>query len=159
MANLNNEFDAQNAELNNNEVDTASDYIAAIQTMKETTVSRDKYNEAIAENRKLIKALTNGDFIATAEPVKKKSLSECRENFKRPSGSQCEYLEKALALREAAIEAGEPDPMVSTGHHIKPTIQNYQRSQEIADIYREILDYANGDDKVLINELQRRMIN
>ena len=133
-------------------------YIDAIRDLKENTVDKKMYQKLKEERDTLIKSLANGNGSATVEAVKVRSLEECREDFKAPSSSQCEYLEKVLALRDAAIREGEPDPMVAQGHHVQPTIQTYQRAQEIADIYRECLDYADGDDKVLINEIQRRMI-
>ena len=132
-------------------------YIDAIRDLKENSVDKKLYQKLKDERDNLIKTLADGSTLATAESVEVRSLAECREDFKTPSKSQCEYMEKLLALREAAIREGEPDPMVAVGHHITPTMQHYQRAQEIADIYRECLDYADGDDKVFINEIQRRM--
>ncbi len=132
-------------------------YIDAIRDLKENTVDRKLYQKLKDERDTLIKSLTNGDSLAAAEVAQVRSLAECREDFLAPSKSECDYLEKVLALREAAMREGELDPFVADGHHVTPTPYDYQRAQEIADIYRECLDYADGDDKVLINEIQRRM--
>lgn len=138
------------------EVDNTA-YIDAIRDLKENSVDRKLYQKLKDERDSLIKSLTNGTDFATAETAQVRSLAECREDFRTPSTSQCEYVEKVLALREAAIKAGQSDPFVAEGHHVKPTAYDYQRAQEIADIYRECLDYAEGDDKVFMNEIQRRM--
>ncbi len=141
----------------NEQVDNTA-YIDAIRDLRENSVNKELYNKLKDERDALIKSLVNGTNPAAAEVEQVRSLAECREDFIKPSESQCEYMEKLLALREAAIREGEPDPMVATGHFITPTAQNYQRAQEIADIYRECLDYAAGDDKVFINEIQRRLM-
>lgn len=140
----------------NEQVDNTA-YIDAIRDLKANTVDKQLYQKLKDERDNLIKSLTTGADLAAAESVEVRSLADCREAFITPSTSQCEYVEKLLALRDAAMREGHPDPMVGVGHHVTPTIQNYQRAQEIADIYRECLDYADGDDKVFINEIQRRM--
>lgn len=133
-------------------------YIQAIQELKDNSVDRKLYNKLRDERDQLIKSLVNGDPAAPAAVEQVRSLTECRQDFVTKTKSQCEYMEKVLALREAAIREGEPDPFVAVGHNVTPTAYNYQRAQEIADIYRECLDYAEGDDKVFMNEIQRRML-
>lgn len=132
-------------------------YINAIQDLKDNSVDRKLYNKLKEERDALIQTLANGETLATAGATQERTLAECREAFTTKTTSQCEYMEKLLALRDAAMREGQPDPFVATGHHINPTPYTYQRAQEIADIYREVLDYADGDDKVFVNEIQRRM--
>lgn len=132
-------------------------YINAIQDLKESTVDRGLYNKIREERDALIKSLATGSGSATVEQPQVRSLADCREDFKTPSKSQCEYIEKLLALREAALREGEADPFVASGHHVQPTTYDYQRAEEIADIYRECLDYAEGSDKLFMSEFQRRL--
>lgn len=132
-------------------------YINVIQDLKDNSVDRKLYNKLKDERDALIQSLANGETLATAGATQERTLAECREAFIEKSSGQCEYMEKLLACREAAIREGEPDPFVAEGHYLNPTPYNYQRAQEIADIYRECLDYADGDDKVFMNEIQRRM--
>lgn len=132
-------------------------YINTIQEMKENSVSKDLYNKMREERDALIKSLANGETLPAGKAIQERTLAECREDFLKKTNSDCERIEKLLALREAAMREGHPDPMVAVGHHITPTAYDYQRAQEIADIYRECLDYADGDDKVFINEIQRRL--
>lgn len=132
-------------------------YISAIQEMRENTVDKRLYAKLKEERDTLIQAMANGETYATAEATQERTLAECREDFLKKTTSQCEYIEKVLALRDAAMREGHPDPMVASGHYLTPTAADYQRAQEIADIYRECLDYADGDDKVFMNEINRRM--
>lgn len=132
-------------------------YINVIQDLKDNSVDRKLYNKLKDERDALIQSLANGETLATAGATQERTLAECREAFLERTNSDCERVEKLLALREAAIREGEPDPFVASGHHLTPTPYDYQRAQELADIYRECLDYADGDDKVFVNEIQRRM--
>lgn len=132
-------------------------YIKAIQELRDSTVDKKLYNKLKEERDTLIQSMANGETFATAEAKQERTLTECREAFLQKTTSQCDYVEKVLALREAAMREGEPDPFVASGHYLTPTHQDYQRAQEIADIYRECLDYADGDDKVFMNEISRRM--
>ena len=132
-------------------------YIQTIQELKENSVDRKIYDKLKGERDMLIKSLANGDTLATAESVQVRSLADCKADFLTKTTSQCEYMEKVLALRDAAMREGQSDPFVAEGHHVKPTAYDYQRAQEIADIYRECLDYAGGDDQIFMNEINRRI--
>ena len=132
-------------------------YIQTIQELRENSVARDKYNKLKDERDMLVRTLANGDSLTPVEAVEVRSLADCRKDFMTKSKSQCEYMRKLLDLREAAMREGEPDPFVAIGHKVKPTAADYDRSAEIAAIYEECLEYAAGDDKVLINEIYRRM--
>lgn len=142
--------------LENEQTDNTA-YIQAIQELKDNSVDRKLYNKLRDERDMLIKSLANGDTFATAEVEQVRSLTECREDFCTRTNSQCEYMERLLALRDAAMREGQPDPFVAEGHYVKPTAYDYQRAQEIADIYRECLDYADGNDQVFMNEVYRRI--
>ena len=50
------------------------------------------------------------------------------------------------------------DCFVANNYNVKPTEQAYIDAQKTADIYQECLGYANGDKKILVNEVQRRML-
>jgi hypothetical protein len=146
-----------NEEIMTNEQTDNSVYIQTIQELKENSVDRKIYDKLKGERDMLIKSLANGDVLATAENGKVRSLADCKADFLTKTTSQCEYIEKVLALRDAAMREGHSDPFVAEGHHVKPTAYDYQRAQEIADIYRECLDYAEGDDQVFMNEINRRI--
>jgi len=161
MANLNNEFDGQNADLNIPVEDTTQTYIDTITSMKETMVSKEKYNEAIAENRKLIKALTNGETISLENSKPKVDIETLRkELFNRDNSlNNLQYVEKALELREALMENGEADPFLPVGSRVAPTHEEIETAENVAEIYRECIEYADGNSEVFTNELMRRTVD
>lgn len=135
-------------------------YIDAIRELKATTVSKDQYEKLANENRTLLNSLVNGEQLAAAEtPQEKKSLDELRNELFRPKKelSNLEYVEKALELRERVMEETGEDCFVSQGHNITPTAESYANAQKVADIYKECIDYADGNSEVFTNELMRRM--
>lgn len=146
-----------NEEIMTNEQNDNTVYIQTIQELKENSVDRKIYDRLKGERDMLIKSLANGNTLETSEAVQVRGLAECKADFLTKTTSQCEYIEKVLALREAAMREGQSDPFVAEGHHVKPTAYDYQRAQEIADIYRECLDYAGGDDQIFMNEINRRI--
>ena len=145
-----------NEEIMTNEQDNTV-YIQTIQELKENSVDRKIYDKLKGERDMLIKSLANGDTLEASKDVQVRSLADCKADFLTKTTSQCEYMEKVLALRDAAMREGQSDPFVAEGHYVKPTAYDYQRAQEIADIYRECLDYADGDDQIFMNEINRRI--
>ena len=67
-----------------------------------------------------------------------------------------EYVTKAMELREALIENGEPDPFLPVGKQISPTRDDLEGAEKVAQVYKECIDYAEGDSEVFTNELMRR---
>ena len=132
-------------------------YIQTIQELKENSVDRKIFDKMKSERDMLIKSLANGSTSEASESVQVRSLADCKADFLTKTTSQCEYMERVLALRDAAMREVQSDPFVAEGHHVKPTAYDYQRAQEIADIYRECLDYAEGDDQIFMNEINRRI--
>ena len=137
-------------------------YIDAIRDLKANTVSKDRYNKLMEENKNLLNSLVNGESVAAAAPSQQNELPPIQDLVNEMRGKQLsdiEFVEKALEFRERVLEETGEDCFVSKGHNITPTQESYIAAQRTADIYRECLDYANGDNKVFMNELMRRMPN
>lgn len=137
-------------------------YIDAIRDLKANTVSKDRYNKLMEENKNLLNSLVNGELVATAAPSQQNELPPIQDlvnEMRTQHLSDIEFVEKALEFRERVLEETGEDCFVSKGHNITPTQESYMAAQRTADIYRECLDYANGDNKVFMNELMRRMPN
>jgi len=150
----------------NQPADMKEDYLSAITEMKKNSVARSDYDSLRAENKRLLDAIVNGQTASTevVEEVKKPTLEDhkrlCDDLFSDPDKTfgACEYIDKALQLREAAIQNGMLDPFVDIGKSAygKLTQDDFYRANETARVYQECLDYAQGDDEVFINELMRR---
>ena len=141
--------------------DNTQDYLAAIKELKEKSVDRSEYDKLRAENKKLIDAVVNGQP-GQEEPVvskhSKEQIDELRNDlFNSPKElNNLEYVTKAMELREALMENGEPDPFLPVGKQISPTRDDLEGAEKVAQVYRECIEYAEGDSEVFTNELMRR---
>lgn len=140
--------------------DMTQDYLAAINELKQNSVDRSKYEELKAENKKLLDSIVNGREIDVEVPPKE-SVQDLRNDlFKENSGlNNLEYAEKALELRSKLMAEGKPDPFAPVGSQYQPTDLDLAAAAKVANILQECVDYADGDDRVFTNELQRRMID
>ena len=138
--------------------DMTPDYLAAIKELKENSVDRSKYEELRAENKKLLDSIVNGTEVA--QPVEeKKSVEELRAAYLKEDQSNLEYITNALALREALMAEGKPDPFLPIGEQILPTDEDVATANKVASVLQECVDYAEGDSNVFTNELQRRLVD
>lgn len=141
--------------------DNTQDYLAAIKELKEKSVDRSEYDKLRAENKKLIDAVVNGQP-GQEEPAftkhSKEQIDELRNDlFNSPRElNNLEYITKAMELREALMENGEPDPFLPVGKQISPTRDDLEGAEKVAQVYRECIEYAEGDSEVFTNELMRR---
>ena len=141
--------------------DNTQDYLAAIKELKENSVNRSEYDKLRAENKKLIDAVVNGQPGQEEQVVVKHSKEQIddlrNELFNSPRElNNLEYVTKAMELREALIENGEPDPFLPVGKQISPTRDDLEGAEKVAQVYRECIEYAEGDSEVFTNELMRR---
>ena len=141
--------------------DNTQDYLAAIKELKENSVNRSEYDKLRAENKRLIDAVVNGQPGQEEPAVSKHSkeqIDELRNDlFNSPKElNNLEYITKAMELREALIENGEPDPFLPVGKQISPTRDDIEGAEKVAQVYKECIEYAEGDSEVFTNELMRR---
>ena len=141
--------------------DNTQDYLAAIKELKQNSVDRSEYDKLRAENKKLIDAVVNGQS-GQEEPVftkhSKEQIDDLRnELFNSPRDlNNLEYITKVMELREALMENGKPDPFLPVGKQISPTRDDLEGAEKVAQVYKECIDYAEGDSEVFTNELMRR---
>ena len=141
--------------------DNTQDYLAAIKELKENSVNRSEYEKLRAENKKLIDAVVNGQPGQEEQVVVKHSkeqIDDLRNDlFNSPRElNNLEFITKAMELREALMENGEPDPFLPVGKQISPTRDDIEGAEKVAQVYKECIDYAEGDSEVFTNELMRR---
>ena len=141
--------------------DNTQDYLAAIKELKENSVNRSEYDKLRAENKRLIDTVVNGLPGQEEQVVVKHSKEQIddlrNELFNSPRElTNLEYVTKAMELREALIENGEPDPFLPVGKQISPTRDDIEGAEKVAQVYKECIDYAEGDSEVFTNELMRR---
>lgn len=144
--------------------DNTNDYIDQIKRLKETSVSRDDYEKLKADNKKLIDALANGtpmDGVVEPKVSAVEKINECRKKLfsKGNNLNNLDYCKTAVELREALIENGERDPFLPFGHNVLATDSDYESAERVANVMKECIDYADGNDDIFTNELQRRTVD
>lgn len=138
--------------------DMTQDYVAAIKELKENSVDRSKYDALKAENKKLLSSLINGEDVGSQAIEQKESIEDLRHKvFNNPHQTNLEYVTNVLKLREALIEEGHPDPFVASSSQYTPTIVDYDTANRVATVLQEMVDVADGDPNVFLNEYQRRV--
>ena len=140
------------------EVVDNTDYIEAIKDLKQNSVDRSKYDALKAENKKLLDSLVNGQVVEVPKEAQPKDLQELRDKvFKPETQTNLEYITNVLNLRNELLERGYEDPFVPQGSQINATQADYDRANKVATILQEMVDTADGDPNVFLNEYQRRV--
>lgn len=136
--------------------DTTQDYIDTIKTLKQNSVDRSKYEELRAENKRLLQAVVNGQPAEEQVEVAKPDIQTLRKELTKEQ-TNLEYITAALKLREAVIAEGGEDPFVPVGSKYTPTAADYERANRVATVLQEMVDEADGDPQIFLNEYQRRV--
>lgn len=145
-----NESDVMEAEADN-------DYINVINNLKATTVSKDQYEKIRAERNRLLDSLVNGETIETPQKETVDIDALRQKLFTQDCQlSNLEYIETTLKLRDALMEKGDPDPFLPINSRTSPTTEEQMLAEKSAQVFRECVEYANGDSEVFTNELMRR---
>lgn len=129
-------------------------YIDAIRELQQNSVSKDKYAKLEKENKQLLETLVNGGTIEAVNVEAPKSIEDLRKELYRSGPrTNLDYVKKSLELREKVMEETGVD------NYFVPNVINYQRAQEIANIYQDCIDAANDDPEAFTRELQSRMFD
>lgn len=156
----------QNQENMRTEVEVVdnTDYIEAIQSLKQNSVDKAKYDALRLENKKLIQSLVNGEVVEN--PFEKKEvhrdeeIAQLRKELfgdNNKSMTNLEYWTKTLQLRRDLLEKGEEDPFVPQGNKVSATAMDYEKAERVATVMQEMVDNADGDPNIFLNEYQRRV--
>ena len=125
--------------------DNTQDYINAIKDLKQNSVDKAKYEALRLENKKLIDAVVNGQPGQEEQVVVKHSkeqIDDLRNDlFNSPRElNNLEFITKAMELRDALMENGEPDPFLPVGKQISPTRDDLEGAEKVAQVYRECIE-------------------
>lgn len=139
------------------------DYLATIKELKENSVSRQDYDKLVAENKKILGLYVDGQGVDNKQEAEVvPTIDELREDLFGPQGEgigNLEFAQKALLLRKQLMDKGEPDPFLPIGRQISPDDADIAAANKVATVLQECIDYAEGDNAVFTNELQRRTID
>lgn len=139
--------------------DMTQDYVEAIKDLKQNSVSKADYDALRLENKKLLNSLVNGQVVEQ-EVEQKVDIQELRSKvFDNENQTNLEYVTNVLNLRNALLENGYEDPFVPQGEKIAPTEYDYAKANKVATVLQEMVEEADGDPNVFLNEYQRRVKN
>ncbi len=134
-----------------------TDYIDAIKELKQNSVDKAKYDALRLENKKLLEAVVNGQQIEQVAPAEV-DIDQLRKDLVNSENmSNLEYVTKALELRNALLDKGYEDPFVPQGEKISATDADYATANRVATALQEMVDVADGDNNVFLNEFHRRV--
>lgn len=136
---------------------TDTDYVQAINELKANTVSKEQYTKLKGENKRLLDALVNGQQIDLPKEEKVNVNDLRKKLFNRDADiSNLEFVDTAIKLRDALLEAGERDPFLPYGEKVLETAEQHDKANRVAEVLRECVDFADGDSGIFTAELQRR---
>lgn len=133
-----------------------TDYIEAIQTLKQNSVDREKYDALRAENKKLLDSIVNGQTVEVPAEEQHRDVDEIRDELFNHENTDLDYVKLMLELRSTLIAEGKRDPFLPYGSQIAPTAEDEAAAEKVAQVYQECIDYADGDSKLFTQELMRR---
>ena len=153
-------------EVKQEEQSVDNNYLEAIKKLKESTVDKTEYEKLLEENKKLINTIVEQKPVETKEEEDTKPQVDINKLRKELYGnselSNLEYIDKTLQLRDALLQAGEPDPFIPTGSKYSPTDEDSAAANRVAEGLKHCVDYAKEygyDSEVFTNELQRITID
>ena len=137
--------------------DNAQDYIAEIQKLKESTVSKEQYQKLLEDNKRLIQSLASGERGEVEGASAGATLEELRKKLSNPEDmTNLEYVTTVLELRERIIESGGDDPFLPNGTHTRATAADREAAERVAAVMQECMDAADVNDGVFTAQLMAR---
>lgn len=137
------------------EVDN-TDYIDAIKSLKENSVSKDKYDALAKEKKELLDALVNGQSIEQQNEDKLEAREVYYKKYKdNEFSSDLEYWDNFLKLRKATMNEFGYDPCVTgsygftpEGTKVEATYGEAETIEQQMDLIEGMVEEANGNPVV-----------
>ena len=143
----------------NQETDTTTDLINAMEQLKKNSVSKEDYDKLRKENKMLLDNIVNNvsqpDDVKVDEPVDIQKLRNDLYNLDNQDMTNLDYITKVMKLRDALLEKGERDPFLPFGKNILPTDEDVKTANRVAEVFRNCIEVADGDPDIFTQELQR----
>ena len=137
----------------------------ALKEERENSVPKEQYEKLEAENKALINQIINGEGAGNGQkpaPEQQASIEDLRKELYGPKCSELsnlDYWKKTLALREAVIKSGEPDPFLPLGTKIHPSNDDVEKAENVARVVQKCIEEADGNSEVFTALLQSRTNN
>lgn len=134
-----------------------TDYITAIKELKENSVSKDQYDALMAERKKLINSIVNGqpEIDQEEEPELGSRLEYYKKYKENKFNSNLEYWDNLIKLRKATIAEYGADPTVTgnygltpEGQKVDPAYGEPEAMEHTFEVIENMINEADGDPKV-----------
>lgn len=135
-------------------VQSAEDYIATINSIKQNSVPREEYEKLIEERRQLLKSLETSKPQETSTDEVPEDLNMLRNNLSN-SKNDIEYTENLLHLREAVLKQEGVDIFVNPHSGVDESSD----SEEVANFLRECLEQSGGSNAVFAAKIGEKIID
>lgn len=136
----------------------------ALKEARENSVSKEQYDKVVAEKKALVSEILEGGGAGnghkSAPEQQEASIDELRDKLYGPKCSELtnlEYWKNTLALRDAVIKKGDPDPFLPVGTKISPTSEDVEKANNVATVVQQCIDESEGNSEVFTALLQSRM--
>lgn len=154
-------------------VDQNQDYIEAIKKLKEDSVPKEEYEKVVAERKKLLASLINGETVEGINGEGSKSeerpdLTELRKKIMTADNTMTnlDYVTNVLKLRDAIIEeqGEDADPFLPPyARNVARTSADIERDREnansVAEFLKTIVDDSNGKPNVFNGLLSAGLVD
>ena len=134
--------------------DSTKKYLDIINELKQNTVSKQKSEKILEENRQLLSNIVNG-VENTKKEEKKVDLNSLRKTLISPNSTDLEIVKSALELRKEIMKNGGRDPFLPHSNVYQAVNFDKERSEQVANIFEKCIEIADGNNSVFINELSR----
>lgn len=136
-----------------------NDMAAAFAEAKKNTVPKQDYDKVVKMNQQLTQQLINNQSVEVVDKPEFDLAAECKklnsdvESHKHITN--LEYAERSIAIRNAALEKGYRDPILSTDPKSVPSEEEVAARTAVWSIMEDCVKEANGDP-TLFNALMRK---
>lgn len=147
-----------NVERNETNENGYQDYIDTINDLKANTVSREKYDQLLAEKKDLVNALKNNSQVNLVEPEKEVDLDELRHDlFTDTSLTNLQFADKLLTLRNKILDEDNIDIFMGQGPKYVYNKEDQDNADLFGQVLEECLEIADGNNEVFMTEFGKRV--
>lgn len=122
-----------------------TDYIDAIKSLKENSVSKDKYDALAKEKKELLDALVNGQSVEQQNEDKLEAREVYYKKYKENKfSSDLDYWDNFLKLRKATMNEFGYDPCVTGSYGFTPEGTKLEATYGEAETIEQQMDAIEG---------------
>lgn len=122
--------------------------------------TREEMARMAQDNKVIMKQLLEGGSIQEEEQDTR-SIEDVIKHMRDENITDLEYAKDALAYRNKCLNLKEKpfDPFVGRGHNYQEYEKEQERAENLANVLEHCIEYADGDNQVFINELNRLTVD